>query len=330
MNRTIEYAPVVITTLNRFDHFKACLESLEKCTLAEETDVYVALDFPPSNEYRDGWLKSSKYLEKKEVSNLFKKLTVVRRDHNYGIKFPNSNSRAIVAELQHKYDRYIFSEDDNIFSPNFLVFLNKGLVKFKDDDRISFVCGYNYPMEFPKSYKNNFYISKHASPWGFGTWFSKEEAIKKYYDLDFLKELLHDKESFNKLMKYKTSTVYSIINMVKNNLVYGDSARGSYICLEDKYCIFPTISKVKNIGTDGTGVNSKSKNEKHSNYFVNQLVDKEDKFEFSDDIFTYEPVLINRYSPPKPKFKELYKKLIGRIDLFLFRRFNFVPKSKYI
>lgn len=26
-----QYAPVVIPTLNRYDHFKACLESLEKC-----------------------------------------------------------------------------------------------------------------------------------------------------------------------------------------------------------------------------------------------------------------------------------------------------------
>lgn len=42
-----QYAPVVIPTLNRYDHFKACLESLEKC----KTDVYVVLDFSPSEEY---------------------------------------------------------------------------------------------------------------------------------------------------------------------------------------------------------------------------------------------------------------------------------------
>lgn len=325
-----EYAPVVITTLNRLDHFKACLESLEKCTLADKTDVYVALDYPPSDKYRAGWSKLSKYLEKKETFNLFKKLIVVRRERNYGIKFPNSNSRAIVADVQLNYDRYIFSEDDNVFSPNFLVFLNKGLEKFKDDDRISFICGYNYPMEFPKSFKNNFYISKHASPWGYATWFSKEEHIKKYYNLDFLKQLLKDKGSFKKLMKYKTSTVYSIINMIKNNIVYGDSARGSYICLEDKFCVFPKISKVKNIGTDGTGVNSKSKNNKLLDYNINQSVDTSETFEFSDDIFTNEPEMLIRHTPPKPLVKETYKKLIGKIDLFLFRHFNFVPKSKYI
>ena len=32
------YAPVVIPTLCRYEHFKACLESLSLCTGAENTD----------------------------------------------------------------------------------------------------------------------------------------------------------------------------------------------------------------------------------------------------------------------------------------------------
>ena len=48
-------APVIIGTLNRFEHFHDCLESLEKCTMADETDVYVALDYPPSEKYVEGW-----------------------------------------------------------------------------------------------------------------------------------------------------------------------------------------------------------------------------------------------------------------------------------
>lgn len=330
MKTKIQCAPVVLLALDRLNHFKMCLESLEKCTWAEKTDVYVALDYPPSQKYRAGWLKLCKYLDKKEACNLFKKFVVVKRERNYGLGYSGSNFERILSDLKHKYDRYILSEDDNIFSPNYLVYMNKGLEKFKDDDRISFVCGYNYPMEFPKSYKNNFYISKHISSWGYGTWFSKEEPIKKYYDLDFLKGLLRDKESFKKLMKYKTSTVYSIINMLKNNTVYGDSSIGAYLCLEDKFCLFPTISKVKNIGVDGTGANAKSKHDEQTNYYLNQLVDEKSKFEFLDDIFTYEPETLDRFSHPEPKIKKLYKGIVKRIDLFVFLYFNFVPKSKYI
>ena len=34
-----KYAPIVIPTLNRYEHFKRCLESIERCTGAEYTDV---------------------------------------------------------------------------------------------------------------------------------------------------------------------------------------------------------------------------------------------------------------------------------------------------
>ena len=48
------YSPVIITTLNRHEHFRQCLESLERCTDADKTNVYVALDYPPSERYMDG------------------------------------------------------------------------------------------------------------------------------------------------------------------------------------------------------------------------------------------------------------------------------------
>ena len=56
------YAPVVIPTLNRYEHLRQCLESLSNCTLAEETEVYVALDYPPLEKYVEGWQKTREYL----------------------------------------------------------------------------------------------------------------------------------------------------------------------------------------------------------------------------------------------------------------------------
>ena len=254
---------------------------------------------------------------------------MIKRDHNYGVKFPDGNFSTILLELQNRYDRYIVLEDDNVFSPNFLVYLNKGLEKYEDDDRISLICGYNYPMKFPSNYRNNFYISKQLSSWGYGTWFSKEEPIRKYYDLDYLKGVLRDEESYEKLRKQRPSTVHSIVRIIKNGKVYGDSAIGCYLCLENKFCVFPTISKVKNYGTDGTGVNAKSKSQILMNYYINQTIDTDHEFEFSNDIFTDEPSDLIRDTVPEPMLKKYYKMMIGRIDLFFFRYFNFVPKSKY-
>lgn len=61
-----QYAPVLIPTLNRYEHFKRCLESLERCTGADMTDVYVGLDYPTSDKYRKGWQKIDLFLKEKE------------------------------------------------------------------------------------------------------------------------------------------------------------------------------------------------------------------------------------------------------------------------
>lgn len=49
------YAPVIIPTLNRIEHLKRCIESLEKNTGADKTEVFVSLDFPPSDKYLQGY-----------------------------------------------------------------------------------------------------------------------------------------------------------------------------------------------------------------------------------------------------------------------------------
>ena len=139
----ITYAPVLITTLNRYEHFVRCLESLERCTGSENTEVYVALDYPPSEKYKGGWVKISSYLSEKEQSNNFKNLHVIRRDHNYGVGKKGGNEEVLIEDVMQKYDRYILTEDDNEFSPCFLQYMNKALTKFYEDDDIFLVCGFN-------------------------------------------------------------------------------------------------------------------------------------------------------------------------------------------
>lgn len=120
-----KYAPIVIPTLNRFEHFKKCLESLEHCTGAEKTDVYIALDYPAKPSHEEGYRKISEYLNSLESNHGFKTLNIIRREYNYGVG-PHGNGKELVKMILETYDRIIFSEDDNIFSPNFIVFINKG------------------------------------------------------------------------------------------------------------------------------------------------------------------------------------------------------------
>ena len=51
----ITFAPVIIPTLCRFEHFNRCIESLSKCTWAEYTEVYIGLDYPAKESHWGGY-----------------------------------------------------------------------------------------------------------------------------------------------------------------------------------------------------------------------------------------------------------------------------------
>lgn len=326
----LRYAPVLIPTLNRVDKLNECLTSLQRCNGAENTDVYVAVDYPPSEKYVSGWELVCNLVDKISKSHKFHKFVVIKRERNYGICHNNSNSRVALKQLRKKYDRFIFSEDDNVFSPNFLEYMNKCLERFKDDSRICYISGYNYPFVFPSMYKNNFYITKDGSPWGMGGWFNRLDEIDQYYDLDFLKKLLRNKVTYKKLKARRPQTIQSIVHMLKMKQSYGDSCLGCYCAMEDKYWVLPTISKVKNLGNDGSGAHAISSKGINDDYYKNQRVDSCPTFEFTNDIFTYRPVELTIAEPQRKWHKELAKKMIYRFDLCCLKHFGFVPKYKYL
>lgn len=110
-----KYAPVVIPTLCRYEHLKNCLESLARCTYSHETDVYLCLDFPAKESHKRGYKQICDYLQRAEFS--FQNFVVIKREYNYGEKM---NLRQVYQDfIFEKYESWILSEDDNLFSPNF-------------------------------------------------------------------------------------------------------------------------------------------------------------------------------------------------------------------
>lgn len=135
-----EFAPVIIPTLCRYEHFKNCMESLAKCTWADHTEVYVAIDFPAKEQHWEGYDKINAYLDNCRLP--FKKVHVIKRERNYGISNRINNYTELKREVRQKHDFWIFTEDDNIFAPSFLDFMNKAFVRYWDDEKIVNICGY--------------------------------------------------------------------------------------------------------------------------------------------------------------------------------------------
>lgn len=250
----MKYAPVIIPTLNRYEHFRQCLESLERCTGAAYTDVYVGLDFPPADKYIQGWEKINQYLLEKEQDNAFRSLTIFRRSENCGIISPESNFMRLYKHVAHKYETYIYSEDDNVFSPNFLEYINKGLERYKDDDSVFAIVGYAHPYHFKHADNNHYRHNTDMSAWGFGTWVRKYEQMTDYVvnggfkkDFSIAHLLKFRKHGWLRLFEFIYYAYHNGFTWITDGVI------SVYMIVHDKVVITPTLSKVRNIGWDVNG-----------------------------------------------------------------------------
>lgn len=269
-NKLNNFAPVLICTLNRYTHFKRCVESLSACTHADNTDLFIGLDYPLKDEHWEGYLIIKDYLP--SISG-FKTVTIIEREVNYGVHENFSNMEEYVFA---QYDRLIGSEDDNEFAPNFLDYINKGLDLYEKDSRIYAICGYKYMIDIPQNYLPNHFIGRAFSGWGYGIWKSRHEEFRRDYLLydAVIHRLRNTREA---LMNLVSTNAFLVIE--REGSLLGDYARTAGLTLSDMYCVFPVITKVKNHGHDGSGVNCGLIN--HGNSFLSQTLDPDKEFVFS-------------------------------------------------
>lgn len=261
MQLIMTYAPVLIPTLNRVEHLKRCLKSLEQNSIAEKTEVYISVDFPPHEKYKEGYLKVKKFLGEKHLR--FKEVHIYYQEKNLG---PGSNIEFLKDIVRDKCDRYIMTEDDNEFSHNFLEYVNKGLDLFEQDDLVIGICGCR-DTEW-RDNGSNVVKSKLFAPYGFGTWFRKVAMYEKDGESFLLDKATMCPKKMMRLFK-RNPLLFSlyISNMLCSNtglfwnsnghIQWTDSAKSIYMHLTEHTCIVPQSGKSRTWGNDGSGLNMK-------------------------------------------------------------------------
>ncbi len=282
-----KFAPVIIPTLCRFSHFKVCIESLMNCTHSEKTDVFIGLDYPAKEEHWEGYKKIYSYLKKLETNNKFKSLTIIKRNHNFGFG-KNGNSANLRKYVLEKYDRYIYSEDDNQFSPAFLDFMNKCLTKYEDDKTVFAVCGYRHFFEF--RYGDNTFFRQNIdfNAWGYGSWKNRINETEGLNALWFKKRL--NRQSFNKIrLSNGNDRAFHFVSFAysSNELLFSDIVLSIYIFLEGFDVIMPRISMVRNLGMDKSGENFHNIDSKTTQRYNDQEIFMQPIFELVGDGFDY-------------------------------------------
>lgn len=312
----IACAPVLISTVNRYQHFRDCLESLSRCTWADKTDVFVAVDYPPSENYWEGYRLIKGYLD--TCGNLgFKSLNVIYRETNY-FYTEKGNLGALLDEVSRNYDRYIITEDDNVFSPNFLVFINKGLDKYKEDKSILAINGYCHVFPVKYGINNYFKHDVYFSAWGFGTWKDQLKMAQNNCNISFFRKKALLPTSWYRLCKSSVGNLESFLRFLfSGKIAFTDSFLSIYMVLENKCVIMPVISKVRTCGFDGTGIHSL--NSEIVTKLSNQAIDKDSWFDYmgSGDEFFKENhnLMIDNILE-----KETIVRLMGKIVNKVFRK----------
>jgi hypothetical protein len=257
------YAPVAIPTLNRIEHLKRCIGSLQRNPLAKYTELYISVDYPPANgKYREGYEEVKEFVG--SIEGFLGVKTFFQSD-NLG---PSGNSAFLFDRIDEDgYDRYIFTEDDNEFSPNFLEYMDKGLMKWQDSDTVYAICSRGTFCLDKKMLTGNYYVRRDYSPYGVGFWIAKKKEALGTLTQSYLDDLVESKEKRSKLFRNRPGTYQSLsMDLIgeypamrgADGKLHAtiDSVTNIYCTIENKYCIYPLINKVRNWGRDGSGVNS--------------------------------------------------------------------------
>jgi hypothetical protein len=239
-------APIVLFVYNRPTHTKKTVEALKQNKLAKESQLFIFSDAPKNENSIESVEEVRKYIKS---INGFENIIIREAEKNKGLA---TSVISGVTEVIKEYGKVIVLEDDLVTSVNFLEYMNKALCFYENNQKIWSISGYNLPIEIPKAYNKDVYLSYRACSWGWATWkdrWDKNDWTVSNYD-DFLKS----KEQ-QKLFNRGGSDMTDMLKSQMEGKIDSWAIRWCYSQFKDNsYTIYPVKSKIQNIGNDGSGV----------------------------------------------------------------------------
>jgi glycosyltransferase involved in cell wall biosynthesis len=227
-------AAILVTVYNRIEHFTKCIESLKRCTLANQTDLYIASDGAKYKEDEADIIKIRKF-----INNIdgFKQVFPIIREKNYGMA---NNSHIAKEFIYNNNEKLVTLEDDVLVGKNFLKFMNEGLDYYRYDDRVVAVAGY-LPAEINNIFQAPF-ITNLFSPYGFGMWREKWEYLTKLRDKRLFHEWISDVKKFKIYEQSFPELVRALPLIIDGGWRLGDVEYNLIMQNSGKYVLFPPAS----------------------------------------------------------------------------------------
>jgi hypothetical protein len=279
----------------------------------------------------EGYEKIKYYLENELVDG-FKKIHKYYQNSNLGAL---GNYEFLSAEVFRTNDRVIFTEDDNEFSQNFLDYINKGFDIFGTDDSIFRISGHKSSVQMELEEGNVFKISE-DDVWGCGIWRDKEYECRKWINRENLMKIVHDKNACKLVQNTREDLYFSLIEAVlanpddKHNVYIGkdgditaiDYTNSIYLIIHNMTSIMPIVSKVRNNGFDGTGVNCRKEE-----FRIPEILDENKYFDYdiphNFNLEQVNQIFSKTYTTKKMKIKaRVYRFIICLFGISVARKIN--------
>jgi len=236
-------SPVLVLGYNRPYHLERALMALSLNEESKLTDFYISIDGPKNSSESilvDACQKIARldygFLNKKYLFNEFNQglaETVISR----------------VSNVLENHDSVIVVEDDLVVSKHFLRYMNNGLQKYRLDEHVASIHGYQYPVQL---IGKECVFLRGADCWGWGTWKNRWNAAE--FDSDILLDQINAKgirKSFD-LGGYKNN--YKLLNKQKNGEIDSWAIRWhASMFIQNRLTLYPTETLVVNNGLDGSG-----------------------------------------------------------------------------
>lgn len=241
MEKSDEFAPTAVFAFRRPGHLKYTLDALAANVGAELTRVTVFVDGPRNEEEQTD---VNLVVTEAEIPRPFKHLEIVSQPSHLGLSASiTSGISAILAE----HESAVVVEDDIVTSRNFLQFMNIGLQRFRDDDRVISIHGYNYPVAI----ESPFFL-RGADCWGWATW-RRGWALYEPDGVELLNRLraegLTEQFDFNGAFPYTQMLEDQVVGKVDSWAIRWYASA----FLANRLTLYPGRTLVRNIGHDGTG-----------------------------------------------------------------------------
>jgi hypothetical protein len=239
-------APIALFVFNRADHTAATLGALADNDLAGDSQLLVFCDGPRKAEDKP---KVDAVRRVVRQARGFADVTIIERPSNLGLA---GSVISGVTHLLESHDAVIVVEDDLTTSPAFLRYMNDGLERFAECERVWSLCGYAYPAW--KDMSGSFFVPG-AHPWGWATWRRAWAHFEADHELLLRQLMLHD-------LLYDFDVEGSFPHtewLLRSGRGEGDSWALRWIgsaIVHGGLTLYPAQSLVHNTGMDESGTNA--------------------------------------------------------------------------